>query len=106
MTFEEYQIESRKTDIYPHDNTRIHCYIHGLCSEAGELAGLIKKSVRDNGGYINPDKFRAEIGDCLWYIARLIEISGKNFQAIAQENIEKLRKRKQNGTIQGSGDNR
>jgi len=48
----------------------------------------------------------AEIGDCLWYIAVLADDIGIKLSDIANINLEKLHKRKEKGTIHGSGDNR
>ena len=47
-----------------------------------------------------------EMGDCLWYHARLADVLGIDFNVVADMNIEKLLDRKERGTIQGEGDDR
>ena len=48
----------------------------------------------------------AEIGDCLWYIAVLASDIGVKLSDIESNNLIKLEKRKDKGTIHGSGDDR
>ena len=48
----------------------------------------------------------SEIGDVLWYAARLADELGLDLGQIAQENMDKLLDRKSRGVIGGSGDNR
>ncbi len=43
---DEYQIWSRSTAIYP-ENEALQYLALGLCSEAGEVAGKIKKFIHD-----------------------------------------------------------
>lgn len=81
----------------------------GLAGEVGELCNKLKKVMRDKGGEISPE-FLAdatkEMGDILWYVAELSSSLGIDLNEVAKLNLEKLAKRKENGTIQGSGDNR
>jgi NTP pyrophosphatase (non-canonical NTP hydrolase) len=111
MTFDEYQGKTAETAIYPNhipDELAgvIYCGL-GLAGEAGEVAGKIKKLIRDGD---TPEKRRAivkEIGDCLWYTPRLLEELGKfRMETCAQENIEKLAGRAARGTLGGNGDER
>lgn len=104
MNFNEYQQETYKTNIYPNEHM-IDCLILGLCSEAGEVASLRKKSLRD-GFEITEDKIKAELGDCLWYISEIAAYYNISLQEIAEGNITKLWKRYKKGTIQGEGDER
>jgi len=76
----------------------------GLTSEAGEVAGKIKKLIRD--GTWDAGGLAYEIGDCLWYCARLADAIGYSLEDIMEINYNKLMKRKTNNTIQGSGDER
>jgi NTP pyrophosphatase (non-canonical NTP hydrolase) len=84
----------------------------GLASEAGEVAGKLKKIVRgDHGGFVPPDSpamegLKAELGDVLWYLCRLIKDLGMTPSEVAKANREKLESRKARGSIVGSGDNR
>ncbi len=51
-------------------------------------------------------EIKSEIGDCLWYIAVLASDFDIKLSDIASANLEKLEKRKEKGTIHGSGDDR
>jgi NTP pyrophosphatase (non-canonical NTP hydrolase) len=81
----------------------------GLASEAGELAGKLKKVMRDDGGVISEEKRIAiamEVSDVLWYCAMTAKELGLTLSQIAEWNIAKLRDRKERGVITGSGDTR
>lgn len=81
----------------------------GLTSEAGEVAGKLKKIIRDNKGNISPDNtsdLLKETGDVLWYGAAIATEFTEPYGNIASANIDKLASRKERGVITGSGDNR
>lgn len=81
----------------------------GLCGEAGEVSDKIKKVYRDkDGDFSEKDKEEIvkELGDVLWYVAALSDLFGYTLNDVARKNIEKIEKRKKNGTMSGSGDNR
>ena len=66
MNMDDYQEQSGKTAIFPKDKALLYLVL-GLCSEAGELAGKLKKIIRDTNGEINPEKIEEladEVGDC------------------------------------------
>jgi NTP pyrophosphatase (non-canonical NTP hydrolase) len=111
-TFDEYQGQTNKTALYRETiNSDKHIYYVslGLCNEAGEVAGVVKKVLRDKSGVFDTestDKLRDEIGDVLWYCAQLCEIANITLGAVALRNLSKLFSRKERGTLQGSGDNR
>lgn len=108
MTLDEYQALARKTAIYPATRGIDYC-IHGLTSEAGEVAGKWKKVIRDDGGQLMSDKadvLASELGDVLWYVANLAAELGVSLQDLANENVRKLADRKNRGVIGGSGDTR
>lgn len=104
LTFNTYQHESKKTwkENYRNDFERA---ILGLCGESGEIAEKVKKSMRDN---INVDKedMAKELGDVLYYIARIAEYYDYTLEEVAELNIKKLADRQKRGKISGSGDNR
>ena len=109
MTFEAYQSLSRKTAHYPDPGKNIVYPTLGLASEAGEVAGKIKKVIRDNGGIVDAERkeqIKQELGDVLWYVAQLATELGLSCEEIAEANLEKLAAREKNGTLSGSGDNR
>lgn len=83
----------------------------GLASEAGEVAGKIKKVLRDSDGdfftnRMHREGLKAELGDVLWYVAVLAADLDLSLGEIAQANINKLADRAERGVIGGSGDNR
>ena len=109
MGMKEYQEKALETAMYPTlDNLGIYYTALGLCSEAGEVAGKIKKALRDNGGNYHAikDDIKKELGDVLWYCATLADEFGLFLSDVAECNIEKLASRKERGVIRGSGDDR
>jgi NTP pyrophosphatase (non-canonical NTP hydrolase) len=78
----------------------------GLGGETGEVQNQIKKLIRD--GYTDSikDKIHDELGDVLWYVARLCATLGLDMEEVMQYNREKLEKRQAEGKLKGSGDNR
>lgn len=109
MTFEEYQIEARKTAVYPNQDNNFIYPTLGLCGEAGEVAEKIKKVVRDNAGIVTEEKkveITKELGDVLWYLANLSKELGITLEEVAAKNIEKLKSRQDRSELHGSGDNR
>lgn len=109
MNFNEYQIEARKTAIYPNINHNL-CYpTLGLCGESGEVAEKIKKIFRDNNGLVTQEKkleLKKELGDVLWYLSNLSTELGLSLEDIAITNINKLKERMSKNKIHGNGDNR
>ena len=80
-----------------------------VCDEAGEVAGKVKKIIRDQDGHIKPHNIEAlkgEIGDVLWPLAMLAHALGLSFGTCAVDNLKKLQDRKARGVLKGSGDNR
>lgn len=81
----------------------------GLCEEAGEVAGHLKRLHRDDGGQLTADrreKIKLEIGDTLWYLSQVAHEIGFTLEDIAQANLEKIAGRVERGTLHGSGDDR
>jgi NTP pyrophosphatase (non-canonical NTP hydrolase) len=83
----------------------------GLCSEAGEVAGKLKKLIRDEGkpGTLSPEvrlEIAQEVGDVLWYVDRLAAALGCDLQQVAAMNAAKLKDRMERGRLKGSGDSR
>jgi hypothetical protein len=56
MDFSDYQKQSRRTAIYPNAGNDIVYPALGLVSEAGEVAGKVKKILRDEGGVISDER--------------------------------------------------
>lgn len=76
----------------------------GLAGEAGEVAGKLSKRIR--GDDVDDTALAHELGDVLWFLARLADQLGFDLSDIANANVNKLRGRQAAGTIRGNGDNR
>ena len=108
MQFDDYQKGARTTAVYA-ERFRVIYPALGLASEAGEVAGKIKKVLRDQAGDFEAaprDALQDELGDVLWYLAVLAADLGLSLDQIAAHNLEKLRSRQARGRIGGSGDQR
>lgn len=73
MEFDKYVELTKLTAIYPEDKKFEYLYL-GLLSEVGEVAGVYKKYIRD--GFSTDElqeKMKKEIGDCFWYLARMLD---------------------------------
>ena len=109
--FDEYQYRARQTAIYPgHGSLKglMYCGL-GLAEEAGEVAGKVKRILRDHGGLLDDDQkqeLRKELGDVLWYLSQVASEIGINMSYVARINLDKLEQRKANNTLHGTGDNR
>jgi NTP pyrophosphatase (non-canonical NTP hydrolase) len=114
-TFDEYQLKAAETAVHPgsdngYGGIDAATYLAlGLNGEAGEVAEVIKKVLRDDAGAftaVTKDKLLKEMGDVLWYLARLADVTGFSLEVVAQFNLDKLADRKQRLVLNGSGDNR
>ena len=99
INLNNYQTWTNTTAIYPKQKELEYLGL-GLASEAGEVCSVIKKHIRDNTP-LN-DLF-AELGDCIWYLARISDCVGWSLEDIIQANREKLESRKERNVISGSG---
>lgn len=106
MHLNDYLDATNQTAIYPEAGTGSDLELYylslGLTSEAGEVAGKVKKLIRD--GTLNIGDLAYELGDCFWYLSRLCDAIGYEPEDILTININKLLKRKKNNTLTGSGD--
>ena len=108
MDLNHYQRAARGTAIYA-DHHRVIYPALGLASEAGEVAGKIKKVLRDQGGDFAKAPLKAikdELGDVLWYVAVLAGDLGLSLDEIAAANLGKLASRKERDRLSGGGDRR
>jgi NTP pyrophosphatase (non-canonical NTP hydrolase) len=106
MTPQEYLEFTRTTAIYPKENALGYLAL-GLTSEAGEVAGKLKKVIRDSNNVLTDEKREAifaEVSDVLWYMVRLTDELGYTFDDLIEYNTQKLSSRKERGTLGGSGD--
>jgi len=109
MTAEFYEMKAGQTAIFPKYKALEYLAL-GLTSEAGEVAGKVKKLIRDGedveGFELKKIAIASEIGDVLWYCAMMAKEVGVPLNEIMKENLKKLHGRKVRGTLHGSGDNR
>jgi len=111
MDFDEYQENCKLTDVGTSTQDCLKpgwmYYVLGIAGESGEIAEKIKKLFRDKQGVIDEeflDMITKEIGDVLWYMARLADQFDISFSHIARENTRKLLDRMERGKIHGDGD--
>jgi NTP pyrophosphatase (non-canonical NTP hydrolase) len=114
MNLSEYQELTLNTAIYPH-SSRVLYPLLGLLGETGELANKLKKVFRDDkqnelSVHSIPSNvysdIKGELGDILWYLARFADDLKINLDDVMQENLDKLKSRRERGVLGGSGDNR
>ena len=109
MDFDNYQIEARRTAIYPNKDKNFVYPTLGLVGESGEVAEKIKKILRDKNGAIDYESklaLKKELGDVLWYLSNLCDELNFSLSDVAKDNLDKLNLRLSKGKISGSGDDR
>jgi NTP pyrophosphatase (non-canonical NTP hydrolase) len=67
-------------------------YSFGLGTEAGELQDAVKKYIA-YGKPLDVTNLKEEVGDLLWYIARICSLYGWDMQDVMDINIKKLKAR-------------
>jgi len=109
LTPDKYEDLAGQTAIFPKEKALEYLAL-GLTSEAGEVAGKVKKLIRDGedveGFEMKKIAIASEIGDVIWYCAMMAKEVGVPLNDIMKENLKKLHSRKERGTLHGSGDNR
>lgn len=123
MDFDTYKEFTSETAVYPQASDQLadvpavamaeyaaFAYVvMALNGEAGELAEHVKKCARDDHFQFTPERkeaMRKELGDVLYYVARLAFHLHVSLDDVAAENMQKLRDRKARNVLQGSGDER
>lgn len=106
----EYQTEVSNHATYPGANTESieaiqYCTL-GLAGEAGEVANKVKKLLRDGDSDEKREAIIAELGDVLWYLSQLASEFNVALNDVLIDNLEKIRGRRERGTIGGEGDKR
>lgn len=111
MFADDYQQRAHATAIYPKERAPEYIAL-GLVSEAGEIAGKIKKQIRDGHAWTGEQREEArryvlaEVGDVLWYCAELCTLYGIGLGDVMDANLSKLGDRAARGALAGDGDNR
>ncbi len=114
MTFDEYQKCAITTDVsggipQPITSTAFFNKLLGLVGETGEIAEKFKKIYRDKNGLFDANSkadMQKELGDVLWYVSVIATYLDISLSDVADNNIAKLKSRKERGTLKGNGDNR
>lgn len=80
-----------------------------LGGRGGQIAGIVKKSIRDNDGFLSDagaEAIKVHLGYILIYLNELVGLLGGTPEGVTAKNLNKLADRKKRGVLQGSGDNR
>lgn len=102
MTLNEYQERAMRTCM--DESKNLNYMALGLASEAGEVAGKVKKLIRD--GHLDKRAALKELGDVMWYVAGCAEQLGYTLEDVARVNLLKLEDRRRRDAISGEGDDR
>lgn len=104
----DYQLFVRSTKVYSEEYALVYPAL-GLASEAGEVAGKLKKLMRDMEGQLTQEMFDGiikELGDVLWYVTAIADDLGVTISDVFHINMQKLESRKQRMVLKGDGDDR
>lgn len=84
-------------DLSHHDELKLRSImIAGLTEEAGEVAGLFKRELRNlpkDQERCTREHYVEELGDVLWYMVGVAHTHGISLQEIWDYNIKKLEER-------------
>jgi len=74
----------------------------------GEVLGKFKKHMRGDKMVVEDfnNALVAEMGDVMWYYARILDVLGVSFYDVMIGNIQKLHSRMARDVIKGDGDDR
>jgi len=90
-TLKDYGKQAEGTD---HSPRTTEYYMLALAGEVGEACNDFKKVLRDDFGIMSESsraKILLELGDSLWYLARLANHLGSSLDEIALDNLIKLK---------------
>ena len=82
---------------------------HQIVAASGKIAGIVKKTIRDNEGKMPPEKFNAlllELSKVLKGLTNMAVNLNTHPNTILKANLAKLADRQERGVLTGSGDNR
>ena len=78
------------------DNVRGGRLVHaitGLTAEAGEVSGVLQKALYKNSLAGFEENLLSEMGDVLWYLQLLCNVTGTTLESLADSNMKKLKER-------------
>lgn len=99
MKFDEYQKLTKRTARDQEQGEAAQYlieYSFGLTGETGEVVDCLKKHLF-HGHPLDKHKLATELGDLLWYMARVAAVVDIPLSYIAENNINKLRQRYPDG---------
>ncbi len=104
LSFGEYQAAAATTDQTgddPHDSMLVS--VLGITGEAGDLATLFKKKLRDGDSFtVYPEQCAEELGDILWYLSNVSSKLGLKLEDVARKSLVKTEARwKKSGGAKG-----
>lgn len=114
MRFNHYQRATKKTafgvcaptpDEQKPDLETLMYVAVALGGETGELQEKIKKYNREGDEQYLEDA-KDELGDIMWYFARMADELGTDMDTVAEQNLDKLLSRQERNKLTGEGDNR
>jgi NTP pyrophosphatase (non-canonical NTP hydrolase) len=113
---DEYQAIARKTATFPDQGGPLGLFYCGLKlnGEAGEVAELLGKAIRDDLFGVDKEeisderkiKIIRELGDVMWYIAMIADQLNVPLAIVMEMNLAKLHNRAVKGTLHGEGSDR
>lgn len=96
MTFEEYQkLSGAYTQSLGTDDVFLYSVL-GLTGEAGEVAEVVKKMIRDKGRQLSEEdrqEILKELGDVLWYVAKVASKLDFSLEDVANRHLQKMKER-------------
>lgn len=93
MSANEYQFLTRRTaGVHKDPAIGLVNWSMGLAGETGEVVDYLKKCVF-HGHDLDKEKLTKELGDVLWYLARIADDCSISLEQVMIENIEKLKRR-------------
>lgn len=99
MDFDRYQKEALNTGRDAHrtgasDDPSLTVAMLGLAGESGQLLSEYKKHLRDGDAHrLYKERVSEELGDLLWYIARVASAFDLELSEVAAANLSKIRNR-------------
>jgi hypothetical protein len=111
MNADEYQAQAATTAVYPGQGEALgllYCTA-GLAGGAGAVNNEAKKTVRDDGIALTPEriaKIKHRLGENQWYAAQICNELGLSLSEVQQENLDLLASRKERGVLRGDGEDR
>lgn len=94
MEFDDYQTTASGSNALARKDPdrALNAALFGLGSETGALLDIQKKLLTDDLAFeVGKERARQELGDLLWYVARVSNALGFSLNEIAEMNLERVR---------------